>query len=230
MSTPLSSISTDGTPRLVPNRRSRPATPFPCTFSSMVFSCSRATPPVRRFLSTSLCNSMLTPCAVVSARDAWIQADATRYAGANKCLLCKAFASRGLGVGAANYVDSSAVPEECTGQTTTVSSSSSTATSSTVSSSVSSSATQSPPASTIVESSTIVSSTSASSTTASPSPAPGCVDPKCPVDLTGSTGTLITKKSTLFTCAYAIGSCTWYLPDGVLRNTAQPNCPKTVTC
>jgi hypothetical protein len=56
------------------------------------------------------------------------------------------------------------------------------------------------------------------------------VDPKCPVDLTGSTGVLITKKATLFTCAYAVGSCTWYLPEGVLRNTEQTNCPKTVTC
>ncbi|KAG5644069.1 hypothetical protein DXG03_009159 [Asterophora parasitica] len=57
----------------------------------------------------------LQPCnpTFVSARDAWIQADANRYGGANKCLLWKAFASRGLGVGAANYVDSSAVPAGC---------------------------------------------------------------------------------------------------------------------
>ena len=54
---------------------------------------------------------------VVSARDAWIQADANRYAGANKCLLWKAFASRGLGVGAASYTDSSAVPSECSTST-----------------------------------------------------------------------------------------------------------------
>ncbi|KAI9453868.1 Fungalysin metallopeptidase-domain-containing protein [Lactarius psammicola] len=32
-----------------------------------------------------------------AARNAWIQADANRYAGANKCLLWNAFASRGLG-------------------------------------------------------------------------------------------------------------------------------------
>lgn len=50
---------------------------------------------------------------VVSARDAWIQADANRYAGSNKCILWKAFASRGLGVGAANFVDSSAIPAGC---------------------------------------------------------------------------------------------------------------------
>ncbi|KAF5388274.1 hypothetical protein D9615_000288 [Tricholomella constricta] len=57
----------------------------------------------------------LQPCnpTFVSARDAWIQADANRYGGANKCLLWKAFAGRGLGVGAAGYVDSSAVPSGC---------------------------------------------------------------------------------------------------------------------
>jgi len=49
----------------------------------------------------------------VSARDAWIQADANRYDGANKCLLWKVFASRGLGVGAANYVDNMDVPDDC---------------------------------------------------------------------------------------------------------------------
>ncbi|KAF8056609.1 Fungalysin metallopeptidase-domain-containing protein [Lyophyllum atratum] len=57
----------------------------------------------------------LQPCnpTFVSARDAWIQADVNRYGGANKCTLWKAFASRGLGVGAANYNDSSAVPTGC---------------------------------------------------------------------------------------------------------------------
>lgn len=50
---------------------------------------------------------------VVNARDAWIQADAIRYAGANFCILWKAFASRGLGVGAASFTDSSAVPVGC---------------------------------------------------------------------------------------------------------------------
>jgi len=57
----------------------------------------------------------LQPCnpTFVNARDAWIQADANRYGGANKCLLWQAFASRGLGVGAANYVNSSAVPSGC---------------------------------------------------------------------------------------------------------------------
>ncbi|KAG8754500.1 hypothetical protein FRC12_011169 [Ceratobasidium sp. 428] len=57
----------------------------------------------------------LQPCSptFLTARDAIIQADANRYNGANKCTLWKSFASRGLGVGAANYVDSTDVPPEC---------------------------------------------------------------------------------------------------------------------
>ena len=57
----------------------------------------------------------LQPCnpTFLTARDAIIQADANRYGGANKCLLWKAFASRGLGVKAANYNDDSSVPAGC---------------------------------------------------------------------------------------------------------------------
>ncbi|KAG7097961.1 hypothetical protein E1B28_005272 [Marasmius oreades] len=57
----------------------------------------------------------LQPCnpTVPDARDAIIQADAVRYNGANKCLLWKAFASKGLGVGAANHKDSSKAPDDC---------------------------------------------------------------------------------------------------------------------
>ncbi|KAF9456503.1 Fungalysin metallopeptidase-domain-containing protein [Collybia nuda] len=57
----------------------------------------------------------LQPCnpTFVSARDAWIQADANRYMGANRCILWKAFASRGLGVGAAGFTDSSVIPSDC---------------------------------------------------------------------------------------------------------------------
>ncbi|KAJ7282380.1 peptidase M36 [Mycena rebaudengoi] len=57
----------------------------------------------------------LQPCnpTLLSARDAWIQADVNRYAGANKCLLWTAFASRGLGLTAANHVDNADVPEDC---------------------------------------------------------------------------------------------------------------------
>ncbi|KAM5541592.1 hypothetical protein V8D89_004782 [Ganoderma adspersum] len=54
------------------------------------------------------CNPTFT-----DARDAWIQADANRYHGKNKCTLWKAFASRGLGVDAKNYTDSATVPSGC---------------------------------------------------------------------------------------------------------------------
>jgi len=47
---------------------------------------------------------------VAFARQAWIQADANRYNGAHQEVLWKAFASRGLGVGAENYKDSSLLP------------------------------------------------------------------------------------------------------------------------
>ena len=57
----------------------------------------------------------LQPCnpTFVNARDAWIQADANRYAGANKCTLWNAFASKGLGVNAKSFVDDSTVPSDC---------------------------------------------------------------------------------------------------------------------
>ncbi len=51
--------------------------------------------------------------AVPNARDAWIQADQNRYDGANACTLWKAFASSGLGVNDANYVDDTSVPSGC---------------------------------------------------------------------------------------------------------------------
>ncbi|ESK92605.1 putative extracellular elastinolytic metalloproteinase precursor [Moniliophthora roreri MCA 2997] len=57
----------------------------------------------------------LQPCnpTFVTARDAWIQADQNSYGGANRCLLWRVFASKGLGTSAANYVDSSSVPSGC---------------------------------------------------------------------------------------------------------------------
>ncbi|KAF5346156.1 hypothetical protein D9758_009963 [Tetrapyrgos nigripes] len=57
----------------------------------------------------------LQPCnpTFPTARDAWIQADQNRYDGANNCTLWKAFASRGLGVNAANHRDDSTVPSGC---------------------------------------------------------------------------------------------------------------------
>ncbi|KAF8970318.1 Fungalysin metallopeptidase-domain-containing protein [Flammula alnicola] len=67
------------------------------------------------FLHLFLDALALQPCnpTLPTARDAWIQADVNRYGGANKCLLWNAFASRGLGTGAASYRDSSAVPSGC---------------------------------------------------------------------------------------------------------------------
>ncbi|KAI0785688.1 Fungalysin metallopeptidase-domain-containing protein [Abortiporus biennis] len=57
----------------------------------------------------------LQPCnpTFLTARDAWIQADVNRFGGANKCTLWTAFASRGLGVNAANHQDDSTVPAGC---------------------------------------------------------------------------------------------------------------------
>ncbi|KAM5541576.1 hypothetical protein V8D89_004766 [Ganoderma adspersum] len=57
----------------------------------------------------------LQPCnpTFPQARAAWIQADANRYHGANNCTLWRQFASRGLGVGAANHIDSTVVPSGC---------------------------------------------------------------------------------------------------------------------
>ncbi|EIN12402.1 hypothetical protein PUNSTDRAFT_81599 [Punctularia strigosozonata HHB-11173 SS5] len=57
----------------------------------------------------------LQPCnpTFVTGRSAWIQADVNRYGGANKCILWNAFASRGLGVNAANHNDDTSVPSGC---------------------------------------------------------------------------------------------------------------------
>ncbi|KAI9443780.1 Fungalysin metallopeptidase-domain-containing protein [Lactarius indigo] len=67
------------------------------------------------FLHLFLDALLLQPCnpTFLTARNAWIQADANRFAGANKCLLWRAFASRGLGVNAANHNDDSTVPAGC---------------------------------------------------------------------------------------------------------------------
>ncbi|THH06562.1 hypothetical protein EW146_g9575 [Bondarzewia mesenterica] len=57
----------------------------------------------------------LQPCnpTFLTARDAIIQADANRFAGANRCILWTAFASRGLGVNATNHVNDATVPSDC---------------------------------------------------------------------------------------------------------------------
>jgi extracellular elastinolytic metalloproteinase len=57
----------------------------------------------------------IQPCnpTFLTARDAIIQADVNRYQGANKCVLWKAFANRGLGVNAKNHKDDTTLPEGC---------------------------------------------------------------------------------------------------------------------
>lgn len=67
------------------------------------------------FLHLFLDALALQPCnpSFVSARDAWIQAERNRYAGANACTVWRGFASRGLGVGAVNNVDSEQIPSDC---------------------------------------------------------------------------------------------------------------------
>ncbi|KAI0739678.1 Fungalysin metallopeptidase-domain-containing protein [Daedaleopsis nitida] len=67
------------------------------------------------FLHLFLDAFLLQPCnpTFLTARDAWIQADANRFGGANFCTLWTAFASRGLGVNAANHIDDSTVPAGC---------------------------------------------------------------------------------------------------------------------
>ncbi|KAF5351188.1 hypothetical protein D9756_008180 [Leucocoprinus leucothites] len=58
---------------------------------------------------------LLQPCnpTFLTARDAWIQADANRYGGANRCTLWRAFASKGLGVNASNHRNDATVPSGC---------------------------------------------------------------------------------------------------------------------
>ncbi|KAF9008271.1 metallo proteinase 10 [Cyathus striatus] len=51
---------------------------------------------------------------VVQARDAWIQADQNRFGGANRCLISRTFASRGLGAAAGpDFRDDESVLEGC---------------------------------------------------------------------------------------------------------------------
>ncbi|KAJ7307908.1 peptidase M36 [Mycena albidolilacea] len=54
----------------------------------------------------------LQPCNpnFLTACNAWLQADVNRYNGTNRCLLWKTFASKGLGVNAANNAD---IPSDC---------------------------------------------------------------------------------------------------------------------
>lgn len=67
------------------------------------------------FLQLYVDSLALLPCnpTLPDARAAWIQADINRYGGTHGCVLWGAFASRGLGVGAANHTNSFTVPEDC---------------------------------------------------------------------------------------------------------------------
>jgi extracellular elastinolytic metalloproteinase len=61
----------------------------------------------------------LQPCnpTFITARDAILLADKNHYGGENKCLIWKAFAKRGLGVGAEQsfeYVNDFKLPKDCT--------------------------------------------------------------------------------------------------------------------
>ncbi|KAG8812899.1 hypothetical protein FRC17_001764 [Serendipita sp. 399] len=91
------------------------------------------------FLRNFMDGLLLQPCnpTFVQARDAWIQgtsllvsilfsadrfrlslrhlADINRYGGAHQCTIWNAFASRGLGVAAANFVNDFNLPEICGG-------------------------------------------------------------------------------------------------------------------
>lgn len=50
---------------------------------------------------------------VTMARDAMINADGVRYNHTNECLLWKAFAKRGLGFNADNYINDYSILPEC---------------------------------------------------------------------------------------------------------------------
>ncbi len=113
-----SSLPTGGLGWRARTRAARRATSSICTSSWTPCFSSRATLHVRhsRFHRTRrVCRRVDADreWTVLQARDAWIQADANRYGGANFCLLWNAFASRGLGVNAANHNDDSTVPAGC---------------------------------------------------------------------------------------------------------------------
>jgi extracellular elastinolytic metalloproteinase len=69
------------------------------------------------FMKLFIASMKLQPCnpTMVSARAAWIQADANLFGGANACTLWRAFASKGLGTGAVGgkYTNNNAVPSGC---------------------------------------------------------------------------------------------------------------------
>ena len=103
----------DSPRRPAPIRAALKATLSSFTFSSTLCLSSPATRHVCDTNQLRATVDQLFRFSVVTARDAWIQADTNRFAGANECILWRAFASRGLGVNAANYVDDSTVPAGC---------------------------------------------------------------------------------------------------------------------
>ncbi|KAH6599940.1 hypothetical protein BASA61_002407 [Batrachochytrium salamandrivorans] len=59
---------------------------------------------------------MIQPCrpTFISARDSMLAADDAYYGGANKCLIFRGFAKRGLGIGAdSSFTNSNSIPPEC---------------------------------------------------------------------------------------------------------------------
>ncbi|KAH9257507.1 hypothetical protein BASA81_004269 [Batrachochytrium salamandrivorans] len=59
---------------------------------------------------------MIQPCrpTFISARDSMLAADDAYYGGANKCLIFRGFAKRGLGIGAdSSFTNSNSIPLEC---------------------------------------------------------------------------------------------------------------------
>ncbi|KAK1231074.1 hypothetical protein PQX77_005821 [Marasmius sp. AFHP31] len=85
-------------------------------YSSTAFTNPNGTEGNVVFLHIFIDALAIQPCnpTILQGRDAWIQADVNRYGGSHKCLLWKAFASRGLGMDATpEFVDGTAVPEDC---------------------------------------------------------------------------------------------------------------------
>jgi extracellular elastinolytic metalloproteinase len=68
-----------------------------------------------RFFQMVVDGMKLQPCSptFLTARDAILTADRVNYGGQYRCMLWRAFAKRGLGLGAANRVDNYDMPPEC---------------------------------------------------------------------------------------------------------------------
>jgi len=104
-------------PKQGQTRQARKVISFGCTCSWIRSPSCLATLLVSEFSRNLLvADTYQNSFIVARARDAIIQADKNRYNGANRCLLWKAFASRGLGTDAITtvpYKDGSAIPGDC---------------------------------------------------------------------------------------------------------------------